>query len=222
MTYRPRMVRENEAYGWLPEDEAYGRVSNVPTQQEQEDENAYSDNELAPERSFEEQKLFERVQNDPEWWSKNSGLRASFDGYNFFVKNNGELIGEYPAISGRDEYQTKEATIFQDRGPIPEGSYTLNYNDYEMYDENKAKEGGHFSWMNKPDSWGSERLAITADKNTNTYGRGGFYVHGGSTPGSNGCIDLTTYMPDFGKIVREYQEDIPLIVKYRDDFGEKK
>lgn len=32
MTYRPRMVRENEAYGWLPEDEAYGRVSNVPTQ----------------------------------------------------------------------------------------------------------------------------------------------------------------------------------------------
>lgn len=54
MTYRPRMVRENEAYGWLPEDEAYGRVSNVPTQPEQEDENAYSDNELAPERSKEE------------------------------------------------------------------------------------------------------------------------------------------------------------------------
>ena len=54
MTYRPRMVRENEAYGWVPEDEAYGRVSNVPTQPEQEDENAYSDNELAPERSKEE------------------------------------------------------------------------------------------------------------------------------------------------------------------------
>ena len=54
MTYRPRMVRENEAYGWLPEDEAYGRVSNVPTQPEPEDENIYSDNELAPERSEEE------------------------------------------------------------------------------------------------------------------------------------------------------------------------
>ena len=54
MTYRTRMVRENEAYGWLPEDEAYGRVSNVPIQPEQKDENAYSDNELAPERSFEE------------------------------------------------------------------------------------------------------------------------------------------------------------------------
>ena len=54
MTYRPRMVRENEAYGWVPEYEAYGRVSNVHTQPEQEDENAYSDNELAPERSEEE------------------------------------------------------------------------------------------------------------------------------------------------------------------------
>ena len=37
MSYRPKMIRENEAYGWLPEDEA-----------------AYSDNELAPERSTEE------------------------------------------------------------------------------------------------------------------------------------------------------------------------
>lgn len=52
MTYRPRMVRENEAYGWVPEDEAYGRVSNV--REQPEDENAYSDNELAPERSEEE------------------------------------------------------------------------------------------------------------------------------------------------------------------------
>ena len=48
------MIRENEAYGWLPEDEAYGRVSNVPASSEAEDENAYSDNELAPERSTEE------------------------------------------------------------------------------------------------------------------------------------------------------------------------
>ena len=52
MTYRPRMVRENEAYGWVPEDEAYGHVSNVTSQPESE--NTYSDNELAPERSEEE------------------------------------------------------------------------------------------------------------------------------------------------------------------------
>ena len=52
MSYRPRIMRENEAYGWLPEDEAYGRVSNVPS--EPENENAYSDNELAPERNEEE------------------------------------------------------------------------------------------------------------------------------------------------------------------------
>lgn len=54
MSYRPKMIRENEAYGWLPEDEAYGRVSNVSASSKAEDENAYSDNELAPERSTEE------------------------------------------------------------------------------------------------------------------------------------------------------------------------
>lgn len=52
MTNKPRMMRENETYGWLPEDEAYGRVSNVTSQPERE--NTYSDNELAPERSEEE------------------------------------------------------------------------------------------------------------------------------------------------------------------------
>lgn len=52
MTNKPRMMRENEAYGWLPEDEAYGRVSNV--REQPESENTYSDNELAPERSEEE------------------------------------------------------------------------------------------------------------------------------------------------------------------------
>ena len=52
MTNKPRMMRENEAYGWLPEDEAYGRVSNVTSQPESE--NTYSDNELAPERNEEE------------------------------------------------------------------------------------------------------------------------------------------------------------------------
>ncbi len=54
MSYRPRIMRENEAYGWLPEDEAYGIVSNVPTQPEPEDKNIYSDNELAQERSVKE------------------------------------------------------------------------------------------------------------------------------------------------------------------------
>ncbi len=54
MSYRPRIMRESEAYGWLPEDEAYGRVSNVPSQPEPEDENIYSDNELAPESSAKE------------------------------------------------------------------------------------------------------------------------------------------------------------------------
>jgi hypothetical protein len=32
---------------------------------------------------------------------------------------------------------------------------------------------------------------------TETYGRGGFFIHGGSVPGSAGCIDLWTHMESF-------------------------
>lgn len=221
MTYRPRMVRENEAYGWLPEDEAYGRVSNAPSQPEPEDENAYSDNELAPERSEEELEILSKAQSDPDQWSKNSGLRATFDGYNFYVRNNGKLIGQYQAQSGNSAAQNLESTMLKNYGPIPEGNYMLNYDNFEMYDKNKAKEGGRYDWMNKPQSWGNQRIAITPNEDTYTFGRGGFYVHGGNTLGSAGCIDLGFQMPYFGAILKQYQENIPLIVKYRDDFGKK-
>ena len=47
--------------------------------------------------------------------------------------------------------------------------------------------------------WGNFRAAIYAKPGTNTFGRGGFYVHGGTFPGSHGCIDLTGDMDDFAK-----------------------
>ncbi len=49
---------------------------------------------------------------------------------------------------------------------------------------------------------------------TDTLGRSGFSIHGGSTPGSAGCVDLTQQMPDFTKHFREYGADMDLIVKY--------
>lgn len=47
--------------------------------------------------------------------------------------------------------------------------------------------------------WGNFRAAIYSKPGTNTFGRGGFYVHGGTFPGSHGCIDLTSDMDDFSK-----------------------
>jgi hypothetical protein len=41
--------------------------------------------------------------------------------------------------------------------------------------------------------WGAVRAPLTAEDGTNTFGRGGFFLHGGKYPGSQGCIDVTSY-----------------------------
>lgn len=48
-------------------------------------------------------------------------------------------------------------------------------------------------------AWGSHRWRLNPKKGTDTFGRTSFYLHGGSTPGSIGCIDLVTDSPDFGE-----------------------
>lgn len=68
-------------------------------------------------------------------------------------------------------------------------------------------------------SWGNYRLAITPTGNQPMYQRGSFYVHGGSMPGSHGCIDLTSEMDDFAKFFGVWsaangKKTIPLTVRY--------
>jgi hypothetical protein len=67
--------------------------------------------------------------------------------------------------------------------------------------------------------WGDWRWALIPDKSTETFGRTSFYLHGGSTPGSIGCIDLVTDSGEFGKYYDEWKKKnkkstIPLIVDY--------
>jgi hypothetical protein len=49
---------------------------------------------------------------------------------------------------------------------------------------------------------------------TQTYGRSGFCIHGGDSPGSAGCIDLTDQLEAFVHMFREYGKDMELTVKY--------
>ena len=46
-------------------------------------------------------------------------------------------------------------------------------------------------------AWGRYRISIHPFTTTETFGRGGFFIHGGATPGSAGCIDLTNHMDRF-------------------------
>ena len=69
-------------------------------------------------------------------------------------------------------------------------------------------------------AWGNYRASITPQSGTNTYGRDSFYIHGGTIPGSHGCIDLTDEMGDFAKFYGTWlsithKKSIPLIVNYK-------
>lgn len=67
---------------------------------------------------------------------------------------------------------------------------------------------------NKSAAWGNSRIPIQPQSGTNTFGRHSMYIHGGAIPGSSGCIDLTSYNDDFYNDFQNYNEDLPLEVKY--------
>jgi hypothetical protein len=102
----------------------------------------------------------------------------------------------YPAVSGRPDdkkqfnYSIERQTI-PGEGPIPEGQYWVQPS--ELWENNWFKS----VFFAPRSAWGNFRLAIHPYPNTQTYTRGGFFIHGGSTPGSAGCIDLTMHMDSF-------------------------
>ena len=92
----------------------------------------------------------------------------------------------------------------KDEGPIPEGVYWI--------DVDELKEGGirHTFY---PSSWGKSSITLHPDETTNTWGRGGFFIHGGTQPGSKGCIDLggggplrlEDDMPAFTNFIKQFK-----------------
>jgi len=70
----------------------------------------------------------------------------------------------------------------------PEGTYWINPD--ELWTNRWYKSGS-------VDAWGNYRITIHPFTTTDTFKRGGFFIHGGKVLGSAGCIDLTKYMDTF-------------------------
>ena len=150
---------------------------------------------------------------------QDNNLEALFDGDNVFISSGNKTLFEYPAMSGYKEYQNKAATIFPNKGPIPEGNWVLKYNTLE-----KNTLPYTFANRNKISSWGRYRAKLTPLMNEDErFGRNGFYLHGSYNGyGSAGCIDLGLNMPAFRQMMHKYGKDIPLKVRYKDKFGQNK
>ncbi len=134
-------------------------------------------------------------------------LRLEFDGKELRIMRGKHLLKAFPAVSGRvledgtfDYSQERQKLGFT--GPIPEGNYGVHIEDTQNWEEIGSLQQGKASigrgtWPGGTKSWGEHRVQIIPLEGTNTYGRDNMFIHGGSIPGSAGCIDLTTSNNDF-------------------------
>jgi hypothetical protein len=144
-----------------------------------------------------------------------------FDGQNLSWQQNGKPVKYWKAMSGHPKLQGSQHTNVKDAGPIPEGDYVLKKDSGQDYGNipliqrlNAPITTKYDYWFEKPNSWGKSRVPIQPLPNTNTYGRDSMYVHGGTTLGSGGCIDLTSGNESFYNDFKNYNTDLPLKVKY--------
>jgi hypothetical protein len=137
-----------------------------------------------------------------------------FDGYYLKFQVGYDTDSAWHARSGLSSGQnfdyTEERQKWSDVGPIPKGEYWVQ--NFQITSPKMP-----FSYR----SWGNHRLTIHQIPNTVTYGRGGFFIHGGSVFGSKGCIDLAYGMDSFVAKMREKvpaESDkhcyLPLTVRY--------
>ena len=70
------------------------------------------------------------------------------------------------------------------------------------------------TWPGGESGWAKHRVWLEPSKETDTFGRGGFSIHGGDVPGSAGCIDLTSGMPGFAEWFKNNGKDFIIKVEY--------
>ena len=140
-------------------------------------------------------------------------IRLSFDGH--FLNASGVKFAVFSAVSGKAskgkfDYSVKNQKILN-AGPIPEGDYWIQ--------PSEIQENAWYRYNNSQAAWGDFWLTIHPHPRTNTYARGGFFIHGGSFPGSSGCIDLSVNIGKFIAFLNATLDKskncyIPLTVNY--------
>ncbi|SAI46918.1 Uncharacterised protein [Bordetella ansorpii] len=136
-----------------------------------------------------------------------------FDGQVLTIPERGlryPAVSGRPASSGRFDYSAARQRL-ANVGPIPAGQYWIDLS--QMWDN------AWYRFTASRAAWGNHRITIRPYPDTPVFGRGGFFIHGGDTPGSAGCIDLTHSMDTFVKDLKRLLNGlprcyIPLIVEY--------
>lgn len=137
-----------------------------------------------------------------------------FNGATLFALSARRVI-QFPAVSGRRVGSRFDYSVARQRmpgeGPIPAGRYWIQ--------PSQMQENAWYRLGNPSHAWGDHWITIHPYPDTQTYSRGGFFIHGGAVPGSAGCIDLWTHMHRFVEALSGELNDggacfIPLQVSY--------
>jgi hypothetical protein len=160
----------------------------------------------------------------------NPSLYLYFDGSELHIIKNGVSVYKVPAVSGRPQKDGSfDYSVANQKnksvGPIPAGTYSVNpahvqkqgMSDYFIGLWVNGVTQSIFgtktgAWPGGPISWGPMRAWIDGS----AYDRNGFSIHGGLSPGSAGCIDLTRQVVPFMIQFQNYagSSTVPLIVQY--------
>jgi hypothetical protein len=149
-----------------------------------------------------------------------SKFYLKFDGRYLKLHDGEEVIGEWPAVSGKENFGSGKNQEKVNYGPIPEGTYDIKQSRYQTISAWNRVLGwiGSGEWAGSVRGWGTERVWADPTKETEanglTFGRKDMAIHGGSSPGSAGCIDLTDKMVDFAREFRKMGVDLKLYVDY--------
>lgn len=128
-------------------------------------------------------------------------------------------------------------------GPLPEGEYHIHTDEVQQIGavDRLAGAVGLGNWKGGTTSWGEQRVwvwpgathtgpphlhaesvSVPVPGTTTTIERDGFSIHGGSFPGSAGCIDLTQNDAAFFRSLadtRTHTSVVPLVVNYPETPG---
>ena len=144
---------------------------------------------------------------------RKSSLQLRFNGR--FLSLRTPQVRSYAAVSGRPTasglFDNSQARQHESReGPIPAGRYWIQPS--QMWTN-------HWYNLAPRAAWGNHRITIHVFPGTDTYGRGGFFIHGGTHAGSAGCINLHGGMEDLFRTLKATTAKspdcyIPLTVEY--------
>ncbi|WP_161937762.1 tlde1 domain-containing protein [Aquitalea pelogenes] len=174
---------------------------------------------------FTDQELFDLMKVEEhfrEWQRRQASLL--FDGEILFWQEAGQER-KWTAYSGREGYWSPKFQNLRDKGPIPEGSYLLKQSEFYPWEGTDSfsrlicftgwlqlKLG---KWPGCRTAWGEQRITLIPQAHTNVHGRHGFAIHGGKSPESAGCVDLTNSMDSFAEYFQHYGKDMLLEVRYK-------